>query len=171
MTSAIVIAALVGASAAIIAQWVSQQLTTDRETRARRRKEERVRKLFAARVKTLAFYSTELANVAPGALATRDVEYSIQDMEEAFEPLAREFAIFELSLALNAEAIESFGFRIPAIQNLIRNGKDELERFRADGKPFDDGRQQQFLDLAKLFINIANKLLEALGEPPYKHLQ
>jgi hypothetical protein len=99
MTSAIVIAALVGASAAIIAQWVSQQLTTDRETRARRRKEERVRKLFAARVKTLAFYSTELANVAPGALATRDVEYSIQDMEEAFEPLAREFAIFELSLS------------------------------------------------------------------------
>jgi hypothetical protein len=175
---AVIVAALVGAGAAIVAQRVSQGETTRRETAARRLREERVRKLFAARVTGLASLYDELAKFAefPPVISKTSLQVwniSTQDMEETFELLAREFAIYELSLALEAEAIGIFGLQIPAMQHVIRLCKDRLVGLRrctdAGLEPCDEQRDLRVL--AKTLLTIANELLKALGERPYKRPQ
>jgi hypothetical protein len=161
---AVVVAALVGVGAAIVAQIVAQAATTRRETAARRLREARVRKLFAARVKTLAFHFGLFAYKRNRPeLSIEEIATWIRNGEETFELLAREFAIFELSLALETEAIESFGLNIPKIKNLIGGGKDVLEGVRVGGTTFDDGREWLAFTAEQL-VDVAYKMLDALGE-------
>jgi hypothetical protein len=133
---AVIVAALVGAVAAIVAQRVSQGETTRRETAARRLREERVRKLFAVRARSLVAVSKGLASLAVDGLTIGDVDRWVRYAQEAFEPLALEFATFDLMLALEAKAIDAFGREIFVIRGLIRVGQKGLDDVRSDDMPF-----------------------------------
>jgi hypothetical protein len=159
---AVLLGALLGAGAAILSQRVSQGETTRRETAARRLREERVRALFVSRVKMIAFHFTVIAR---GRTTREELLMSLGLAEEAFEVLAREFAIHELTLALEAKAIEAIGLRVPSIQNYIRFARSQFESDR----PFDDVEKRSSVAVSTTAINTANVMLESLNEPLYQH--
>jgi hypothetical protein len=155
-----IVAALLAAAAAIMAQVVSQRETTRRETAARSLREQRVRSLFVARLKALLIHFSFIAEMK--RFRRSYIAASISKIEEVLDALSREFAIFELSLALEAEAIEAMGLLLAPMQNLILEAKKLIEMEPAEP----DGHDEEFVQIADVGRFTINSMLKALKEPP-----
>jgi hypothetical protein len=116
---------LIGGAAAIGGQWLTQGLTTRRETETRLQRERRVRNRFAAYVRALMFYLTKCAGDEADLVVK---QMSVQFSKAALEPLVRDWGDSKLWIELESQAIEVFGLEIPNIQNAITLG----------AAPFDD---------------------------------
>jgi hypothetical protein len=166
------IGSLVGAGAAIGAQWLSQAAISNRETDARLLREKRVRKVFAARIKGVALYFTLLRNhLAQPEPRPSDAKDALRLAKETLATLALDFANTELLLSLEPNAIERVGFGISSMQTLLwlgdqvtayqnQNSIDELQ------KSIDELERQKSIDeLLRTALFYADEMHVALGEP------
>jgi hypothetical protein len=167
MTSAVVLAALVGAGAALAGQLLAQILTAYRETRARLRKEKRVSKVFTARIKASAFYFSLFADrlTSPVDATFSDVKESIRFATETFDALALDFANTKLLLSLEPNAIERIGAGIAYIRTLLRIADNQAASFEKTGW-IDDERKATIVGSLTHALSTVDEMLAALGEPP-----